>query len=160
MPKPKLQPSPSTPKEPTSSLPMKPTPTLKMTGMLLMLTKKNPLGMVSVNLKGTKRLKRMKNLPPSSSSVFFFFLFFRENGIYSFYHPLFLGFFGCKHFPFMGFFIKCYFFCPLLEYILYIYPTINLDVSVLYYWTRLLVDLVLDSSIQGFDTISRGELVP
>ena len=50
----------------------KPTPTLKLTGVLLMLIKKNPLGMVPVNLKGIRRLRKMKNLPLASSSSFFF----------------------------------------------------------------------------------------
>ena len=119
MPRPKLQPSPSTPKEPKSFLLMKPTPTLKLKGMLPLLTMKNLLGTVPVNLKGTRKLRRMKNLP-TASSIFFFFFFCVYHLLFTLgKHNLFLpspvvlGFFGCKHLLAIGFLsvVSCFVYC-------------------------------------------------
>ena len=73
MPRPKLQPSPSTSKELTSFLPMKPTPTLKVMGMLLKFIKKNSSRTLPVSLKGIRLWRRRMKRPLSFSNSFFFF---------------------------------------------------------------------------------------
>ena len=67
-----------------------------------------------IHLKGARWLRRRTEKPLLISRffgcwmfsiyfLFFFFLNLWENNIYSFCHPLFLGFFGCKLLLFMGF---------------------------------------------------------
>ena len=73
MPRLKLRPNSSTPKELTSSSPMRPIPTLKVMGMLFKLTKKNPSRTLPVTLRWIKLWRRRPKRPLSFSHSFFFF---------------------------------------------------------------------------------------
>ena len=169
MPRLRLRPNSSTPKELTSSSPMRPIPTLKVMGMLFKLTKKNLSRTLPVTLRWIKLWRRRPKRPLSFSHSFFFFTckFLAFDLLRDYIHffcwlkCLFVGFYSLSLFI-----CRLYLFVHMLHYVSKFWDMfllVNLRnylfENLIYLSTYLLMDFTIltrlgggGASICGFDT--------